>query len=89
MAFSDGLSAVNLENKCVFVNKSGDTAIQTEFDPQDPGRHIRHFSQGLGPVQVDERWGYMDETGHFAIPPQFSEAGHFSFPDQPFRLRDF
>ena len=89
MAFSDGLSAVDLKNKCVFVDKNGDVEIQTEFDPQDTGRHIRHFSQGLVPVQIDDKWGYMDETGRLAIPAQFSEAGHFSFPDQPFWLRDF
>jgi hypothetical protein len=89
MAFSGGLSAVDLKDKCLFVNKSGDVEIQTEFDPQDTGRHIRHFSQGLVPVQIDDKWGYMDETGRLAIPAQFSEAGHFSFPDRPFLLRDF
>jgi hypothetical protein len=63
---------------------------QTEFEPQDTGKHIRHFSQGLVPAQINDKCGYLDESGHLAIPAQFSEeAGHFSFPDQPFRLSDF
>jgi hypothetical protein len=39
--------------------------------------------------KVDDKWGYMDETGNFAILPKFNEAGHFSLPERPFRLRDF
>jgi hypothetical protein len=89
MAFSDGVAAVQLGDKCVFVDRSGDVVFQTDFDTQDPGNHIRHFSQGLAPVEVDDKWGFVDKTGRFAISPQFTEAGHFSLPDRPFHLRNF
>ena len=36
------------------------------------------FSEGLAPVQVDGRFGYIDTSGGFRIKPGFAYAGGFS-----------
>ena len=36
------------------------------------------FSDGLAPVQVGDRWGYIDKNGKVAISPQFNDARGFS-----------
>ena len=35
------------------------------------------FSEGLAPVRVDERWGYIDKAGRIVISPQFDYAESF------------
>jgi hypothetical protein len=32
------------------------------------------FGQGIAPVKVGERWGYVNRTGQMVIPPQFEDA---------------
>jgi hypothetical protein len=36
------------------------------------------FSEGLTPLEVNEKEGYVDCLGHFVIAPQFAEANVFS-----------
>lgn len=36
------------------------------------------FSEGLAPVEVGGKWGYVDKTGKYAISPQFDRAFPFS-----------
>ena len=50
----------------------GDTTIQAQFS--DAG----HFSEGLAPVAVDGKWGYIDKTGALTIKPRFDAALPFS-----------
>jgi len=35
------------------------------------------FCEGLAPVQVRGKWGYINHGGEVVIAPQFSEAGDF------------
>jgi len=35
------------------------------------------FSQGLYPVCLDGKWGYIDEDGQWAQPPKYDTAEHF------------
>ena len=37
-----------------------------------------HFRNGLAPVRIHDKYGYIDKTGRVIIPPQFLEAGNFS-----------
>lgn len=34
--------------------------------------------EGLAPVQVDNRWGFIDTNGRFVINPQFDRAEPFA-----------
>jgi hypothetical protein len=35
------------------------------------------FSEGLAPVEVGSKWGYIDKAGRTVIPPQFYSAYEF------------
>src|ERR1035441_6208609 len=54
-----------------FVNKSGETVINPQFDRAEV------FAEGLAPVRMG-RWGYVDASGKVVINPQFDKAGVFS-----------
>ena len=54
-----------------FVNKSGETVINPQFD------HAGGFVEGLAPVRMG-RWGYVDASGQMQINPQFDKADVFS-----------
>jgi len=54
-----------------FVNKSGETVINPQFD------HAGGFMEGLAPVRMG-RWGYVDGSGKIAVVPQFDKADVFS-----------
>ncbi|MDQ3002793.1 MAG: WG repeat-containing protein [Fibrobacterota bacterium] len=44
-----------------------------------PASHRDHllFSEGRARTLVDGKWGFVDRTYAFCIPPRFDEAGHF------------
>src|SRR5665213_4292835 len=54
-----------------FVNQSGETVINPQFDRAEV------FSAGLAPVKMG-RWGYVDAAGKVVINPQFDRADVFS-----------
>ena len=54
-----------------FVNKSGETVINPQFD------RAEIFAEGLAPVKMG-RWGFVDPAGKVAINPQFDRADGFS-----------
>ncbi len=54
-----------------FVNKSGDTVINPQFD------HAGGFAGGLAPVRMG-KWGYVGASGQLEINPQFDRADVFS-----------
>ncbi|MBO3458892.1 WG repeat-containing protein [Aetokthonos hydrillicola Thurmond2011] len=37
-----------------------------------------NFSEGLAAAQVNGKWGYIDISGNFVIPPTFEQCGKFS-----------
>src|SRR5664279_5183878 len=54
-----------------YVNKSGETVINPQFD------RAELFAEGLAPVKMG-RWGYVDAAGKVVINPQFDRAEVFS-----------
>src|SRR5260370_31113407 len=38
---------------------------------------MRGFEEGLAPVQVAGKWGYIDSEGKITIEPQFGDVGSF------------
>src|SRR5664279_1646593 len=54
-----------------YVNKSGETVINPQFDRAEV------VAEGLAPVKMG-RWGYVDASGKVVINPQFDKADVFS-----------
>ncbi|HKM89821.1 MAG TPA: WG repeat-containing protein [Candidatus Acidoferrales bacterium] len=73
--FQEGLGAVYIGNeenrKGGFINTRGEWAIRPTFEG------VRHFCDGLAPVEVKNRWGFVDRKGQVVIAPQYEEAQSF------------
>jgi hypothetical protein len=71
-SFSDGLALVKMGEKWGYLEKTGATAIDPQFDGAAP------FSEGLAAVRMGDKHGYIDTKGVLVIPVGFDEAWHFS-----------
>lgn len=72
--FSEGLASVTIEGKCAYIDKSGRVSI-----PPFACLWAGPFKEGLARVEMKgPSWGYIDKTGKFAIPVQFTNAEDFS-----------
>lgn len=56
---------------------SAQLAIEPLFDDADS------FSGGRAKVKIDDKWGYIDNTGKQVISPQFDSASSFTNSQQP------
>lgn len=80
MPFSEGLAAVadrvsdDGAPSWRFVNVAGVVVIPRTF----VGGQIGTFLEGLAPIQVNGKWGYIASSGEFAIPAQFDAADDFN-----------
>ena len=63
---------VNNEGKIAFFNNSGKQLTDFLYDEVSAGR------DGLIPVLLDNKWGYIDVKGKIAIPFKFEYASSFS-----------
>lgn len=72
--FSEGLAAVTPKDGHIeFIDKTGKlkfTLAEAKF--------CSNFKEGLASVEVNGKWGYIDQTGKMIINPQFSSAYCFS-----------
>jgi hypothetical protein len=57
--------------KFAFIDKSG-ALIAKGYDG------AKDFSEGLAPVKVDEKWGFIDKKGRMVVEPKFDGAESFS-----------
>lgn len=81
-SFSDGLAVVTVygdpkrqkQETNWYINTRGETAIKFD-NPNVTG--CMWFSEGLAPVSISDKWGYIDKLGEFVIEPQFMNAGDF------------
>ena len=74
---SDGLAGVQIDNSTAgFIDSSGNWVIR--LDGAVP--HYSGFAEGLAAVRdkVTGKIGYIDQSGVWKIPPQFSDALAFS-----------
>jgi hypothetical protein len=72
--FSEGLAYVESDGNKGFIDKSGKLVIKGEEFLE-----ARGFSEGLAAVWgKNQKFGYIDKTGAFAIQPQFDRVGDFS-----------
>lgn len=70
-AFSEGLAAVQMNNKWGFVDKTGKEVIPLQYDGAS------FFSNGLAAVEKNSKWGFIDKNGKEIISLQYSGAGDF------------
>jgi hypothetical protein len=80
--FSEGLAAVRHENRIGFINGDGELVIKPVFADAVITRFVGvEFSEGLAAVATGEfdnpKWGYIDRSGAFVVPPTLSVANHF------------
>jgi hypothetical protein len=76
--FTSGLAPVYVEGTsfggggiCQYIDKKGNKAFPQVF------QHGGAFNEGLAPVCVNDKWGFIDASGTVVIEPQF---------DVPYRL---
>ena len=70
--FSDGLAAVELNDKFGFIDKTGREVIPLIYD------NAYSFSNGLAVVALNGKYGFIDETGRVVIPFKYDGAKAFS-----------
>ena len=73
--FSEGFASVILENnQRVFVDHTGRAASPSQYEYTDSW-----FQEGLAPVKLGMKWGYINTKWKIAIEPRFDMvAQHFS-----------
>ena len=71
-SFSEGLAAVQVEDKWGFLRKNGSVAIRPEWDKSG------EFSEGVCPVRKNKLWGWINPAGSVVAEPAYSELNSFA-----------
>jgi len=58
-----------------FINKFGQISIEPQFDNIN---WVNHFSEGYCRIEDNDKWGYIDVNGQWAIPPFYPDAANFN-----------
>lgn len=79
---SDGYATIydTKQRQYYFINTKGEKLITeiSAFKLRDGfGFDVSHFNDGLIPVKVGEKWGYVSNTGKVAIQAKYDEAFDF------------
>ena len=74
--FSEGWAFVHIG-----ISKSGSINREGKFF-----RGVNYFSEGLSPVLIGGKYGYINQVGEIVIEPQFGVAGHFSEGLSPVKI---
>ncbi len=79
--FGEGLAAVSFDgHKYGFIDHSGKFVIEARFDGLGPNNEYfaaGPFEGGLAPAGCRGRWGFIDKTGAWVIPPIYLYASGF------------
>jgi WG containing repeat len=78
--FSEGMAVLRrtMDEKYGFIDKAYDAFKNDKFVIEPQFEDAYNFCEGLAPVKINGKWGYIDKTGKFAIKPQFDSAQPFS-----------
>jgi len=63
--FTDGLAPVRKGNSWGYIDRSGKTKLDFDFN------YARGFSNKRASVKSGKLWGYVDEKGSFVVPPEY------------------
>lgn len=78
-AFKNGIASVRIgecfagKGRSGFIDRTGNYI----FDCDETLTYTQ-FHDGLMPVKKEDKWGYMNTKGEWAIAPRFKDAEHFS-----------
>ena len=74
LGFHEGVAGVLLNGSIIYYERTGKKIpISTEYGPKS-----NSFSDGLLPIEVKSKWGFVDRTGKIVIEPRFEDADNFS-----------
>ena len=81
-SFSDGLAMVGMRDgsSSWYIDKTGKKVLQTKEG------YSGNFSEGLAPLLLGNRYGFINKTGKVAIKPQFDEVRAFKGGISIFRI---
>ena len=68
--FTDGIAVVRQGAKKFFIDKTGRAPFLLPSTVTDIGM----FNEGLAPVKIDGKWGFIDKKGNVVIAPQYNEV---------------
>jgi len=68
--FSEGVAAVRTAGKWGFVDYSGRTVIDCQYDDVSGG-----FREGFAGVAVGAKWGVIDRSGRMVVPAEWDRIG--------------
>lgn len=76
----DGYAPVYEDRKYHFINTKGEK-LTTEISDYKLknffGFGMRGYENGMAPIDVDGKWGYMNEQGKLVIKPQYDDVNEF------------
>jgi hypothetical protein len=77
LPFQDGLAAIFVgegkDQNAGFIDPKGRWVIPAQYED------ALHFCDGLAPVKVNGRWGYIDVSNKMVIAPKFDDAESFNY----------
>src|SRR6266536_220632 len=83
VGFHEGLVGVLLRGTVTYYDRSGrKIPISTAYGPKTSS-----FSEGLLPIEVKDKWGYVDKTGKIVIEPKFEDGESFHEGLAPVKVR--
>jgi hypothetical protein len=83
LGFHEGMVGILWRGTLNYFDRTG-KKIAT---PGDYGPKSNSFSEGLVPISIGDKWGFMDQTGKLMIAPQFEDAEDFSEGLAPVKVR--
>lgn len=86
-AASDRLYRVCKAGKVGFIDSNGKLVLSTDFQVGSKS-WVNEFHDGLAMASVDDKRGYIDRSGKFAIKPQYKSANDFSEGLAPVQIGD-
>lgn len=73
--FNGGYAIAATKKEVFIIDKNGN---ETKIISPKKIDGFKHFSEGLAPIEIDEKYGYVNEKGLLIIPPQYIAVGYFS-----------
>ena len=90
--FVEGFACVNKKGKVFYID-TNDRGINEKLtamnaDKVEDCMLILEFSEGLAPIKIDNKWGFIDKVGDIAIKPFADFVDNFSDNAAFFRCKD-